>query len=185
MKDLQNKNSDRLTTRITNEFDMFFFPKIYAHQVTLQLTCDLTNYVITAVELIGRTYSGDTKSLGHIKNLHVTNTFEYDFTFPFNKSVFIGNNQGYKNSKDWIKTLRVRVFGNNLPRFYIMKKPTLHMKENFTPVHSITETETIKPFENSYKWIIAWSAIIIVLIIIGILFYTKKKSNTLAFKLTT
>lgn len=158
-------------TSLTNEYSMTGSPKVNASEVIIQVTSSTKNYVISQAILLGKTYSNKQVTLSKLMNLEVKNTFGYDFTFSLEKPVFIGNNQGYKNSSEWIQSLQVQFFGTNLPpQIRIIQKPGLRMVERFQPVFSTQkDTETMSPVNPAKTWVVVGS-VLAVLIICFIIF---------------
>ena len=169
-------HGNSIQTSVTNEYDMSKSPKVYSSGVTVQLTCSTYNYLITQAVLLGKTYSNKKLTLSKLQNLNVKNTQGYDFEFFLTKPIFIGNNQGYKNSQEWIKSVQIQVFGSNLPpSLYIIQRPYLKMHEHFVPIHHIKENETMSPIQPTRVWVIVSCVLVIILICFLIFIFCQFK----------
>lgn len=159
-------HGNTVQTSVTNEYSMYKSPKVYSSKVLIEVNCNTQNYVIEQAILLGKTYSGKQVTLSKLTNLQVKNVFRYNFTFSLQKPVFIGNNQGYKNSTEWIKSLQVQFFGTNLPpTLYIIQKPELKMVEHFKPAFALhKEAETMSPIRQGKIWMIVGSLLFVLLI---------------------
>ena len=153
-------------TTLTNEYSMFNSPKVHASQVIIQVTCGTSNFVINQAILLGKTYSNKQITLAKLSDLQVKNLLRYNFTFTLKNPVFIGNNQGYKNSSEWIKLLQIQFFGTNLPpQIHIIQKPELKILEHFQAAYAIQkDPETMSPIHPGKIWLIVGSVLLVILI---------------------